>query len=161
MYILVPQDLEKALGQAHEYRKLTAMKFHMTPRPPAINRRNIIDTQMHNGFSVTSTNSLEHNGPHENTPGSGQHMVTSSDKLSEYLLEVQLPTIAQTIEATSEELNFAAEMQKVTTEQRQGSDGDVQHHCLEESEEALGDAEETELLELVSAVKNLPKDARS
>lgn len=86
-------------------------------------------------------------------------MVTSSEKLNEYLLEVQLPTIAQTIEATSEELNFAAEMQKVTIEQRHNCDGDnMQHSVLEDS---LGETEDPQLLELVSAVKNLPKDTRS
>eukprot|EP00731_Ephydatia_muelleri_P027895 Em0019g768a len=157
------QDLEKAISQAQEYRKLTMMKFHMTPRPPAINRRNIADSRMHNGFSLPSDNPLftpEHQHvPSDNIATSGHHLVTSSEKLNEYLLEVQLPTIAQTIEATSEELNFAAEMQKVTTEQRHNCDSDDTQ--LPVLEDTLGETEDPELLKLVSAVKNLPKDTRS
>lgn len=155
------QDLEKAITKAHDFRKLTVMKFHMTPRPPAIHRRNFIDDQVRNGFRQTNDNSFihDHHAPSDSIPCHG----ASSEKLNEYLLEVQLPTIAQTIEATSEELNFAAEMQKVTIEQRHNCD-DTECHLLEET---LGDTEEpedtedTELLKLVSVVKNLPKDTRS
>lgn len=157
------QDLEKAITQAHEYKKLTLMKVHMTPRPPIISRRNISDSQTLNGFSVPSENQLfttpDHiHVPSDNIPTGGHQMATSSEKLNEYLLEVQLPTIAQTIEATSEELNFAAEMQKVSTEQRHSCDDETQDPLLEET---LGDGEDPELLKLVSAVKNLPKDTRS